>query len=286
MDLSDAARELYGLAPAEFTARRNDLAKEARASGDAALAKRIGALRRPTSSAWAVDRLSRSAPGELGDLLDVGADLRAAWASGGHIGDLEQRRSDLIARLVRTARRLADEGGNPLRDTAVREVEETLLAATVEEDVAEEVREGRLAQPRSHSGFDTTGFGFPVGPAPRRPKSAKKAKEPKGSRRPAPAPEPEPEPEVSELDRRRAEKARRLAREAEKALSQRKEEVGRARRELEGVTDEVTRLRRELDEAVSRQEAAQRRLDKAERAHERAAGAAEEARREAAAARI
>ncbi|KAB2341013.1 hypothetical protein [Actinomadura rudentiformis] len=290
MDLSSAARELYGVAPPEFVATRKDLAQQAKEAGDAGLAKEIGALRRPTVSAWAVNLLSRQAAEELGQLLDVGADMRAAWASGGHIGELEQRRSELIAQLVRTAGRLASEAGHPLRDPAVREVEDTLQAATVDEDVAEEVQEGRLAQPRSHSGFGTAGFGFPAVPSPKRTdrtadtERAKSAKTAKAAK--SPKPEPEQAREADELARRRAEKARRLAREAEKALSQRKDELNRAKRELNEITDAVTGLRRELEAAVSRQEAAQRKLDKAERAHERAAGAAEEARREAAAAQI
>ncbi|MFG2007063.1 hypothetical protein ACGFNU_48740 [Spirillospora sp. NPDC048911] len=286
MDLSSAARELYGVPPPEFVAKRKELARRAKEAGDAGLAKEIGALRRPTLPAWAVNLLPREASDELGELLDTGADLRAAWASGGHLGELEQRRSELIARLVRTTKRLAGEAGNPLRDQAGREVEETLLAATVDEDVAEEVREGRLAQPRSHSGFDTSGFGFPAGPpASERPKSAKPAKSAKASKiSERPEPEAEQAAQADELARRRAEKARRLAREAEKALTQRKAEANRAKHELNEISDEATRLRRELDDAVSRQEAAQRKLDKAERAHERAAAAAEEARREAAAA--
>ncbi|MEU5884708.1 hypothetical protein [Spirillospora sp. NPDC047279] len=291
MDLSSAARELYGGAPAEFVARRKELVQEAKESGDADLAKAIGALRRPTLSAWAVDLLAHESAEELGWLLDVGADLRAAWASGGHIGGLEQRRSELIALLVRTAKRLAGEAGNPLRDQAVREVEDTLQAATVDEDVADEVREGHLAQPRSHSGFGTAGFGFPAAgpPAGRKGlatgRSAPEARARKPGSPGAGAPEARA-PEVSELARRRAEKARRLAREAAKALAQRKDEATKARRELAEASDEVERLQRELDEAAERQEAARRRLAKAERAHERAAEAAQEAEREAAAAQI
>ncbi|MCP9972641.1 hypothetical protein [Actinomadura madurae] len=42
MDFSSAAGELYGVPPAEFVERRKRLAQEAKADGDAALAKRIG----------------------------------------------------------------------------------------------------------------------------------------------------------------------------------------------------------------------------------------------------
>ncbi|WP_207401104.1 hypothetical protein, partial [Actinomadura roseirufa] len=139
MDFSSAADELYGVAPAEFVAARTRLARRAKDEGDGALARRIAALRRPTAPAWAVNLLARSAPGDLAALLDVGARLRAAWGSGDDLSDLEQRRARLVADLVRTASGLAAGAGAPLRDPAVREVEDTLQAATVDAGTAEEV---------------------------------------------------------------------------------------------------------------------------------------------------
>ena len=158
MDFATAAHELYGVAPDAFVETRTRLVREARAGGDAALAKRLGALRRPTVSAWAVNLLGRSAGEELGWLLETGERLREAWASGGGLGGLEQRRGEVVRLLVRRARELAAEAGHPLREPAVREVEDTLQAATVDGDVAEEVRRGRLTQPRSHAGFVLAGF--------------------------------------------------------------------------------------------------------------------------------
>ncbi|MBO0806417.1 MAG: hypothetical protein J2P25_25490, partial [Nocardiopsaceae bacterium] len=58
-----AATELYGADPGAFTARRKELADEARAAGDRDAAKRITALRKPTRAAWAVNRLARADPG-------------------------------------------------------------------------------------------------------------------------------------------------------------------------------------------------------------------------------
>ncbi|MEU6751212.1 hypothetical protein ABZ914_33790, partial [Spirillospora sp. NPDC046719] len=177
MEFSTAADELYGVVPEEFVATRTRLAREARTEGDAALAKRIAGLRRPTLSAWAVNLLARSAADDLGGLLDVGARMREAWGSGGGLGDLERQRARLVAALLRRAGELAAEAGRPLRDQAVREVEDTLQAATVDEEVADEVREGRLPQPRSHTGFVPAGFALaPETGAEREPKAAKRPK--------------------------------------------------------------------------------------------------------------
>jgi hypothetical protein len=302
VDFSGAARELYGVTPGEFTETRKRLVQQAKSSGDAALAKRIGALRRPTLSAWAVNLLSRSAADELGELLDVGSRLREAWSSGGGIGELEQQRGELVALLVRRARDLAGDAGQQLRDPAVREVEDTLQAATVDADVSEEVREGRLTQPRSHTGFVPAGFPVSMD-RPRAPRRETPPERPETARKPTPAEPVEPaEPEpagpsgrVDEAERRRAEaaeRARRAARkraeQADRELADREAEYAEAREDMRTADADVGRLRRELDKvrreldrAVNQQETAARRLEKAEQRRDRAAEAAREAHRKA-----
>jgi hypothetical protein len=280
VDLSDAADELYAVAPEEFVAARRRLAAEAKKAGDGELAKRIGAMRRPTVSAWAVNRLARSAPEELGWLSDLGADLRTAWASGGHVGGLDQRRGELIGLLGRTARSLAEEAGRPLGEAAVREVEDTLHAATMDPAVADEVRSGRLTRPRSHAGFAPAG-GFAAkgdgsGGGGARPVAARPADEAGERRR-----EREERPE-RERRRRSAERARAAeaeARDAEQALAEREAEVGAAERAHADLTEEAERLRRRLAAVLDRRAAAVERLRTAERERDRAAGRAEEARR-------
>ncbi|MFF5264018.1 hypothetical protein ACFY4C_34250 [Actinomadura viridis] len=284
MDLSSAAHELYGVAPEEFTATRTRLVREARAAGDAALARRIGALRRPTLPAWAVNLLAREAGEELGRLLDVGADLRGAWSSGGGIGGLEQRRGELVALLVRRARELAEGAGHPLRDTAVRDVEDTLQAATVEAEVADEVRQGRLTQPRSHTGFVPAGFPGTGGRPEEEP--AEEPQEPQEQEEPPAAPGRGPgRAERERAGRKKAHAAaRRRAEQAERAerdLADHEAKVSEAREELERADAEAGRLRRELDRAIARQETAARRLEQAELGRDTALRAARNARREA-----
>ncbi|RFS81149.1 hypothetical protein D0T12_33900 [Actinomadura spongiicola] len=283
MDFSSAADELYGVRPAEFVATRKRLVEDAKAAGDAPLAKRVGALRRPTLSAWAVNLLARSAADELGRLLDVGDEIRAAWGSGGGLGDLEQRRARLVGSLVRTAGDLAADAGNPLREQAVREVEDTLQAATVDAGIADEVRAGRLAQPRSHTGFVPAGF--PLAPREGKPPAEP---EPASEEKPPPDAKPKkkaaPERARSNVTRtsaaraRRAETLRRRADEADRKLTEREERADAAKREAADASARVGRLRHELEQAVAERDAADRRAERAEENRARAEVAAREAR--------
>ncbi|MBO2463640.1 hypothetical protein [Actinomadura violacea] len=284
MEFSTAADELYGVEPEEFVATRARLAREAKADGDAALAKRIGGLRRPTLSAWAVNLLARSAADDLDALLDVGGRMREAWGSGGGLGDLEQRRARLVAALLRRAGDLAAGAGRPLRDQAVREVEDTLQAATVDEGIAAEVRDGRLPQPRSHTGFVPAGFALAPDAEPK-----PKAKPEKRAKPEAAPPEKKPErPKVSRTSAARAKRAQTLARkadEAERTLADRTERAGTARQAAEDASAEVGRLRHELERATAERDSAARRAERAEQARARAEEAAREARKAAGEAR-
>ncbi|MFI0486973.1 hypothetical protein [Actinomadura sp. 9N215] len=282
MDFSSAADELYGVRPADFVATRKRLAQDAKSAGDGPLAKRIGALRRPTLSAWAVNLLPRRAADDLERLLDVGAEMRAAWGKGGGLGDLEQRRARLVGSLVRTAGELASDAGNPLREQAGREVEDTLQAATVDPGIADEVREGRLTQPRSHSGFVPAGFPMAPGDGeqPARPepeeKAPKKEKEEQEKARPE-----RPKSNVTRTSAaraRRAETLRKRAEEADRRLAEREERAGAAKREAEDASATVGRLRHELERAVAERDAASRRAERAEQNRARAEEAAREAR--------
>lgn len=76
--IEDVAHELYGALPADFVSTRTAAAKEARASGDAPLARRIAALRKPTKAAWATNLLVREERSRVEALLELGTELRDA----------------------------------------------------------------------------------------------------------------------------------------------------------------------------------------------------------------
>jgi hypothetical protein len=86
--LQDVADELYALPPEDFTAARDAAAKTA----EPAARKEIQALRRPTVSAWLVNRLAREQPDLLEQLLQLGPALAEAQAarSGSELRELGQ----------------------------------------------------------------------------------------------------------------------------------------------------------------------------------------------------
>jgi hypothetical protein len=181
----EAANELYGLPPGEFTRARDQRAKELRGSGEREAANAVKALRRPTVAAWALNQLSRRRKKDLDVLLSAGEDLRAAQEellAGGDrsaFQDAAARERDLVAKLAADATTLASEAGE--RGGGLQEkVAETLHAAALDEETAEELRAGRLVKEREAIG----GFGPMAGaPVPAAPTKAPKKRPAK--RRPA-----------------------------------------------------------------------------------------------------
>lgn len=155
--LAAAVDELYGADPEAFLDRRTALVKQARADGAGAVAKQIAALRKPTRSAAAINRLSRTDPAAIGRLLGLGEQWRAAekTVDAQQIRELTRRRRRLIDDLAQAAFTAAGES-NP--SSAVRdEVVATLTAALSDETVAGEVERGVLVKPARWEGFGIGG---------------------------------------------------------------------------------------------------------------------------------
>ncbi len=108
--LANAVAELYEADPDEFTGRRQGLAAQAREAGEPAVAKQIAALRKPTRSAWVVNRLVREDPEVRARLDEISADLRAAAGSadGGRIRELTASRARLVDELTRQALQVSE----------------------------------------------------------------------------------------------------------------------------------------------------------------------------------
>jgi hypothetical protein len=62
VDLDEAAGELYGLPPEEFTAARKEREAAARGDGDRELARAIAGLGKPSTAAWVCNLLVRARP--------------------------------------------------------------------------------------------------------------------------------------------------------------------------------------------------------------------------------
>jgi hypothetical protein len=151
--LQEAIAELYSADPGEFIERRSALAARARTAGDAALAKKITGLRKPTRSAWILNQLVRSAPEVTSQLAELGDELRAAQRSldGPAIRELSLRRRQLIDAVTRQAFALSGEQSPPpvLKD----EVTATLNAALADPQFNEQLRAGALDRAVRRDGF-------------------------------------------------------------------------------------------------------------------------------------
>ncbi|MBY6349039.1 hypothetical protein [Rhodococcoides corynebacterioides] len=160
MTLDDVADELYGLDPADFVRVRTERQKQARADGDKALAKEIGALRKPTTVGWVLNVLVRDAEDEVGDLFDLGEALREAQQhlSGATLRTLTKQRQRAVRALAARAGEIAADRGHEVGDDVTREVASSLGAALADPAVADEVRAGRLLGAVEYSGFGPLGL--------------------------------------------------------------------------------------------------------------------------------
>ena len=267
------ADDLYSLAPEEFTAARDAAAKQAKAEGDKAAADALKALRKPTVSAWLVNRLADEQGELLGQLLELGPALAQAQSGGdaAQLRALGAERRQLVDALVGAA---VDIAGRAVNAAVREEVASTLEAALADPASADAVRSGRLVRALSYAGFGAVDLSDAVAPAPR-----------------ATTPRAEPE---RKPDRKAEQRAARVAAaeqaaldaagrldDAVRACEQAERSRAAAEEQLAGRAAEVDRLavlleeaRAERDrvahEAHTAQVAAQKALDKVGRLQERA----------------
>jgi hypothetical protein len=242
--LDRAAEELYGLAPEEFTAARDEQVRAARTAGNRRLAAALGRLRRPTVSAYILNLLVRDQP-EVGEQLVVlGEELRKAQEqlSGPALRQLATQRAQLVGALVRSARKIAADAGHPVTQAIAYDLEQTLHAALADPDVAAEVASGRLTRAATRTGFDAAPPEQPAKPARRlrAVRDDERAEDPAVVR----------------------ERRLREQREAERA-------------ELQGQLEQAEQARAEAEDVLT---AAERELEHAERDRVAAAGVVEELR--------
>ena len=158
MDLEGVTDELYGAPPEGFTARRDELAREAGAEGDKALATAVRALRRPTAAAWVVNHLVREDSDAVEALVGLGERMREAQStlSGAQMRALSRERQSMLRELVRHAAALA---GGSVSASVTAEVEQTLRAVLADEDASVAVRSGCLTHGLAYSGLGPAGTG-------------------------------------------------------------------------------------------------------------------------------
>ena len=256
--VDQAAEELYGLPPGDFTSARDGRVKELRKE-DREAADEVKAMRKPSVAAWALNQLARRRAKELDRLLAAGEHLRSAQEellAGGDRAAFQEaaaKERELVAELSAEAAALAGEAGQSGAGLHEK-VAGTLHAAALDPDTADEVRSGRLVREREAIG----GFGAAAAPS-----SAGKA----APKRPAKKPKSAPK-----SGREDAEHRQRLA--------AAKTDERHARRELEAASTALAHAQERADAAEAHAaEAAERARTTAERLKEvkRAAAAARKA---------
>jgi hypothetical protein len=268
--VTDAAAELYGTDPQEFTGRRKALAAAARTAGDATAARQIAALRKPTRAAWVLNRLARTVPDAPARLAGLATAMRDAQRAkdGRRLRELSARRGELIDDLTDQALAAVGAGDPP---AGLREdVATTLTAALADPEVAGQFASGTLTRAAQWAGF---GAPPPAG-------ETEAGEEPAAPLEPA-APREEPlrvavparKPRVAEDEEKRAARRREAIEDAERTVataSANAADAGVAEERLEATVRDLeqrlTQARAQLADArlrARRAEAAERKARQA-----------------------
>ena len=144
---------LYQLPLDQFTARRNELAKELKTAGDETGAGSVGKLRKPTLPAWAVNQLAHREKKLIKDLFAASDALRKAHsASGDALRDATRARNGLISRLVDRAATILEEAGHSPGRAQLDKVTAS-LQASADEEFRDELAHGHLVAELQPTGF-------------------------------------------------------------------------------------------------------------------------------------
>ncbi|MFO0616231.1 MAG: hypothetical protein U0414_26795 [Polyangiaceae bacterium] len=116
-----------------FIEARKALVAKLKKAGSKEDAARVGALAKPSPSAWATNRVTATAPDVFADLMRIGADLRSAMraalqgkGSGQEVAKHQGAQRDAIEALVSEASRLLGEGGSAPSDAVLARVRANL----------------------------------------------------------------------------------------------------------------------------------------------------------------
>ncbi|MGH3948425.1 MAG: hypothetical protein ACRDSE_04785 [Pseudonocardiaceae bacterium] len=247
MDFDAVTDDLFAGSREEFVGARDALAAQVRKEGDRGLAARITGLRKPTTSAWLINRIAREHPRDIAKLARLGKELRAAHENlaGTRLRALSRKRQELIQSLLGIAR----ETGDGVTDPVATEVESTLSAALGDPDLARAIATGRL-QTAIDASTDQWLTAALAGSAP--------AREPELKQRRGVQKEAVPPARPRPADRNREDRAREERHRARQDVT----EAGRARRDAERA---VAKLERQADKAADAVNDLRARLADAER---------------------
>jgi len=151
---------LYGVPLAEFTKKRNALAKRLREDGDRERADEVKALKKPTLPAWAINQAVRADDKAAKALLKSGDDLRSAHerALAGDADDLKVamgQEADAVEAMTMAAVRAARP--EKLAGGMLDRVRDTLRAVAGDQELRAEFLGGRVVTDRKPVGLGGEG---------------------------------------------------------------------------------------------------------------------------------
>jgi hypothetical protein len=156
-DLDRELDALYDRPLEQFTKARNDLSTRLRRAHQTDAADEVRALKKPTTVAWAANRLARDEPDLTAALLQAGQQLRttqqrslAGKAKPDEVADAARAERDAVRSLLAAARSLLGDRGSP---AILDRLAQTLRAAAVDESARQLLERGRLSEEVKAVGF-------------------------------------------------------------------------------------------------------------------------------------
>ena len=245
LDLDALLDELFAKDPKEFTAARDALARDLKAADRADEAAHVKALRKPTVAVAAVNRTARERVDQVAALVELGEDLATLQADAtsdrDELRDLARQRRTLLHQLTEYAA-----GTTERPDGARSAIAAMLDAASLDEDLRDDLQRGRLTQELSPAARFVLGDDDAPSPraAPRRSTT---------TTRPAAPPRDE-----LATARERAEEAEESVREHTEAATEATERLEAAHRHLADLEADLADARAELADLKRTERDAQR----------------------------
>jgi hypothetical protein len=155
----EAADRLYSLPLDEFTAARDEIARELQREGDGDEAAAVKKLRKPSVAAWALNQVRRADTRRSDALIEAGGRLRQAHEGllgGGGRDELQKAVADerrLVAELASLAERELAAAGRAASVAVRDKLRATLHAVALDAEAREEFAAGRLVRDHEASGL-------------------------------------------------------------------------------------------------------------------------------------
>jgi hypothetical protein len=263
----EAVDALYGLPLDEFTARRDDLAKELRSAGRRDGAAWVKALRKPSAAAWLVNQLARTQKKDARRVLDSGEALRSAQdralageGSREELARAAEEHADAMRALAAKAPGLLDRRGGSPSEATLERAAETLRAIALDDEARASFASGRLTRERRAAGlgFVPSAEGAPAEAQPKQ-RDGARGKQKEG----------EATAEQKARARAAVNEAKTRHRDQGKQVAELERELRRAEREAQSAQRRVEKAASALGRAREKQAETQARVEEAEAAAKR-----------------